>query len=496
MMLKVLSNPITLLVLYGVSLCQSNNDVTCTIDHDQALNENGVEVSVSVRGAVNTQDDGYWNLNFNNGKYAKIADIKAWCVDLGRTITGNKDYEVDVLSSLDANVTGEMYTDAVDKPEFLPSINWLMNNNPSGSLISINDCTSNHIITDQEFQLAVWILVDNHTNPDSYWGGENDQCVVNHLVETGSNNKNYEPDCLDDSALIGLLIIVDNADDEVLHQTLVAEIKLSESGVCECTIGAGVFGDPHFKTWAGEYYDFHGVCDLTLIKNPEFENGLGMDIQIRTTRMRLWSYISSAAIRIGEDILEIVGGQADNTFWINGIPGENRESDDAGNDMILTSTLSGYPINYKQSIKKQREFVIELGKGDEIVFSTWNAFVGVHVKNAREEHFQNSAGLMGSFPQGLKLARDNVSIMDNFNSFGQEWQVLASEPKLFHNIEGPQHPKSCEIPSSLDMRRRLEESTVTIKEATKACANVEADAMDLCVFDVMVTNDESLVGAY
>jgi len=492
MMLKVLSNPLTLLAIYGASLCQSD-ELYCTIDHSQVLNENGVEVSVSIRNAVNTADDGYMNLNFNDGKFQDIPDIKAWCVDLSRPI-GSKTYDVDVLSSLDVNVTEVVYTDAVDKPEYLPSINWLINEHPSGSMITIEDCRNNHTITDQEFQLAVWILVDNHTDPSSHWDGENDECVVDHLVEEGLSHSDYEPDCSNLDEIIGLLVIVDDNDNNILRQTLVAEVLLSETDVCKCNGEAE--GDPHFKTWAGEYYDFHGVCDLTLIKNQEFENGLGMDIQIRTTRMGLWSFISSAAIRIGEDILEIVGGQADEKFWINGIPGENMESNSVGNGMILTSNLSGYPINYKQSSEKQREFVIELGKGDNIVFSIWNLFVGVHVKNARKEHFQNSAGLMGSFPQGLKLARDNVSIMDNSNSFGQEWQVLASEPNLFHDIEGPQHPTSCEIPTSFEMRRRLKESTFTIKEATKACANVKADVIDLCVFDVMVTNDGSLAGLY
>jgi hypothetical protein len=43
-----------------------------------------------------------------------------------------------------------------------------------------------------------------------------------------------------------------------------------------------VQGDPHFKTFGGEMYDFHGECDLVLLHNPEFNNNLGMDIHIRT----------------------------------------------------------------------------------------------------------------------------------------------------------------------------------------------------------------------
>jgi len=371
----------------------------------------------------------------------------------------------------------------------------MINTHPSGSKITIDNCTDDHSITDQEFQLAVWGLVDDDTNPGRFWKNEKDDCVVDYLNKTAYDNMNYEPDCTDFEALIGLIVIVDDDAGKVLKQTLVAEVKLHASGVCDCTAPA-VFGDPHFKTWAGKYYDFHGVCDLMLLKNPEFENGLGMNIHVRTTRMGIWSYISSAAIRIGDDVLEIVGGRGDTKFWINGVPGENSEISNASDGTELTSTLSGYPLIFKKLSRKKREFVVKLGKGDKIVFTTWNAFVGVHIRNANADHFQKSVGLMGSFPEGLKLARDNTSVVDDSNIFGQEWQVLASEPKLFRNIEGPQHPIGCEIPAHSEMRRRLEESTVTIHEAKKACANVNADVMDLCVFDIMATGDKSTFGAY
>jgi len=492
-MLKLLANPLILLVLYGASLCHSQND-QCVFDHDQVLNENGVEVSVSVRNAKKTHDDGYLNLNFNAGKFENIKNIKAWCIDLSRRIA-TKNYDVDVLSSLDVDVTETLYTDAVDKPEYLPSVNWMINTHPSGSKVTIENCTDDHTITDQEFQLAVWGLVDDDTNPGRFWKNEKDDCVVDYLNKTAYDNMNYEPDCTDFEALIGLIVIVDDDAGKVLKQTLVAEVKLHASGVCDCTAPA-VFGDPHFKTWAGKYYDFHGVCDLMLLKNPEFENGLGMNIHVRTTRMGIWSYISSAAIRIGDDVLEIVGGRGDTKFWINGVPGENSEISNASAGTELTSTLSGYPLIFKKLSRKKREFVVKLGKGDKIVFTTWNTFVGVHIRNANADHFQKSVGLMGSFPEGLKLARDNTSVVDDSNIFGQEWQVLASEPKLFRNIEGPQHPIGCEIPAHSEMRRRLEESTVTIHEAKKACANVNADVMDLCVFDIMATGDKSTFGAY
>merc|ERR1719245_62556 len=61
-----------------------------------------------------------------------------------------------------------------------------------------------------------------------------------------------------------------------------------------------VKGDPHFKTWAGEHFEYHGQCDLVLAQDASFANGLGLDVQIRTKLVRYWSYIHRVAIRIGE----------------------------------------------------------------------------------------------------------------------------------------------------------------------------------------------------
>jgi hypothetical protein len=263
--------------------------------------------------------------------------------------------------------------------------------------------------------------------------------------------------------------------------------------------GGGVYGDPHFMTWAGERFDFHGVCDLVFMKNLEFGNGLGMDIHMRTKRMGFWSFVSNVAIRIGNDILEIVGivGDEDqNNFWINGVLGKDTEISKTDIGTTLESTISGFPINFKRSDTKQQEFVIHLDDNTEILITTWKAFVSVHVKNGKYEHFENSVGLMGSFPEGLKLARNKNSVIDDLDKFGQEWQVLASEQNLFRYIEGPQHPFACEIPSSFEMRRRLGESTTTFKQAKEACTNINQDLIDLCVFDVMATNDESTAAVY
>jgi len=257
----------------------------------------------------------------------------------------------------------------------------------------------------------------------------------------------------------------------------------------------GVEGDPHFRTWSGAAYDFHGVCDLVLIHSAGFGKGIGMDVHIRTERMKMWSYVASAVIRIGQDMFEVMGGN-EVKVWTNGVEGELQNTEGEKDGSYHVSTISGHPIYMTRESEKQDEFVIDLGNGEEIVIGTWHSFVRVSFKNAKKENFKDSRGLMGSFPAGVKLARDSSTKVEDVNTFGQEWQVLDSEPNLFHNIKSPQHPLKCEIPSHVEMRRRLGESKITTNQAEKACANVNEAERDLCIFDVMATNDEITAGAY
>jgi len=259
--------------------------------------------------------------------------------------------------------------------------------------------------------------------------------------------------------------------------------------------GSGAFGDPHIRTWTGESYDFHGVCDLVLMRNTDYDNGVAMDIHIRSKRIRLWSFVSSAAIRIGKDVFEVIGGKGENQFWINGVKNQ-ATTEEIDRDVHLGLTLSGFPILFRFTNNMNRKFIIDLGNEEKIVIKTWNAFVSVSIQHATFDHFGNSVGLMGSFIGGAKLARDNKKIIGDENAFGQEWQVLATEGKIFHNDEGPQYPKKCEIPSSSEMRRRLGDNTVTIEDAKKSCAGVEKEDMDPCVFDVMATNNIGTAGVY
>lgn len=268
-------------------------------------------------------------------------------------------------------------------------------------------------------------------------------------------------------------------------------VKVEEIIEVVVPTGGGANGDPHVTTFSGETFDFHGVCDLVLLTNKSFLNGAGLDIHIRNERMHMWSFIKTAAIRIGEDVFEVTGGK-DGKFYFNGVEGKvdnfeiNKE----------VANISGYPVVLKSMDEKSRKFVIDLDMNEAIVLQTWNSFVSVNVQGPKVEHFRGSLGLLGQFPTGRKVARDGKTNLNDFNNFGQEWQVMSSESQLFHTVEGPQYPSKCEIPSSEEMRRRLEGSTVTVEEAEIVCAYVEANLKEMCVFDVMATSDKSVAGAY
>ena len=265
---------------------------------------------------------------------------------------------------------------------------------------------------------------------------------------------------------------------------------LAEDSPCGCTIcpcpgdGGGVFGDPHFKTWSGKKYDFHGQCDLELISDPKFMMGKGLEISIRTKIVRQWSYIDSVAIRINGDILEVQGGGAEQKYWFNKqYQGELTE-------------MAGLPVSYKKRHSKGHSYAIDLGDHGAIEVKTWKEFVRVDFRNPTAHLYGNTVGLLGKFPSGEMLARDGVTIIDDPVEFGKEWQMHSM---LFH--EGRSLDGACLMPEDIQTstkRRRLGEAKVTETMAVLACqhAHVEEEDLDACIFDVLGADDIDVAGAY
>ena len=242
---------------------------------------------------------------------------------------------------------------------------------------------------------------------------------------------------------------------------------------------ARIKGDPHLVTWNGEKGDFHGECDLVLMSGL-LEDETVLNVHVRTKIVTDWSYITTAAIQIGSDILEL---HTNEQHSLNGVAGAQ------------VTTLGGYPVYHKPPF-----FTIDLGSGQELEFRN-RKMISVNANKPRAETFGNVVGLFGDFATGLKLARDGVTNLEDWNDFGKEWQVLETEPKLFSTIEGPQLPReTCKMPNpfvATAERKRRRLRGITREVAEKVCAILmDPSDFEFCVADVLVSGDLDMASAY
>lgn len=255
------------------------------------------------------------------------------------------------------------------------------------------------------------------------------------------------------------------------------------------------------ETWQGEHFEFHGQCDMILTRDLNFADGLGLDVQIRTKLVRFWSYIKRAAIRIGDDILEVQGsmdpepGQKEAQYWYN--------LEYKGLAKTADKTIGGFPLKISHSGVSKSFFEIDLDSkypGQKIVLSTFREFVRVDFRHASAEVFGNTVGMLGDFKTGNLLARDGVTEIDDFVHLGNEWQVLPADYMLFHDTSEPQFPKRCIVPEDPQglRRRRLGESKISLEEAEAACSKTLSDPLFIkdCVYDILATQDLDMVGAF
>lgn len=253
-------------------------------------------------------------------------------------------------------------------------------------------------------------------------------------------------------------------------------------------------GDPHIKPFGrSPKFDFHGECDLVLLTNRAFR-GLGLDVNIRTKINTWWSFISHAVIRIGTDTLEVTGDPTGSGvhYWLNGEEGDPLEDKSE-------FAIAGFQVIYREINAHQHRFRVDLGGDNALVLESFKEFVSVNTKAGKDGAFYGSSGLLGSFPDGRRMARDYYTVMDDPVTFGKEWQVLITEPMLFHTADGTvQHPTKCIMPNTDPgtVKRRLGEALITEEAAEELCAHVAPEDNDNCIFDVMATNDEGIAGSY
>jgi tRNA G37 N-methylase TrmD len=152
-------------------------------------------------------------------------------------------------------------------------------------------------------------------------------------------------------------------------------------------------------------------------------------------------------------------------------------------------------------IWEEHGFEVHLGGRERVKLKTYKDFVSVVIEQGLSKHFGKSVGLMGDSGKGRKFARDSEAVLDDMNVFGQEWQVMDTDPTIFlQTARFPQYPQKCTMPTpkaTSMLRRRLSESSVDELAAEKACEHW-GEGKDDCIFDVLTTGDleMAMVGTY
>ncbi len=254
---------------------------------------------------------------------------------------------------------------------------------------------------------------------------------------------------------------------------------------------------------------------MILMRSKMFGNGLGLAVHIRTTRVEIhsaaYSYISSMAMQIGRDTLEVSG--EDGELIVNG------EVCEAG-DGKATPSLGEYAIKTSSKGAQNRIIIHDVILGEEekdkkiitIRSNTKSGLVFVDVKG----RFDDSEGLLGARidnqGKGGFLSRDgSMDMTGQWNSYGEEWQVQQGEAMLFREARAPQHPVAClyydssAVSSSVAnkksrLRRRLLDedgssaaaAAVSLEAATGACDGSIGEKKQFCIDDVMAIGDLEL----
>ena len=245
-------------------------------------------------------------------------------------------------------------------------------------------------------------------------------------------------------------------------------------------------GDPHFTRWSHERRDsFHGECDLVVLHSEKFHNNDGLDFHVRTTMHdELYSYIESAALRLGEDILEVHNGH----ILLNGA--EYKDEDMPVSFGGKTFDVTAIEQDGKGGVRR-RTYRLQVGSNFAIDFKYYKNLMTYHM-NGHEE-FNGALGLVGAYPTGDMIGRDGRKI-DNFIDFGFEWQVGLEDPVLFSDLRAPQLPyERCRMPTKAQTSRRLRGVNRALTEqAQLACSHVPSSNFELCVDDVVMTGDLEL----
>lgn len=206
-----------------------------------------------------------------------------------------------------------------------------------------------------------------------------------------------------------------------------------------------------------------------------------LSVHVRTKLRYQYSYVETAALALGDDILE-VGSFGE--YALNGVESANLEG----------AHVAGYPVYHTEMSKKRHKFDVVINTSTNITMTTFKNLVAVKITGAHADHFGSATGIMGNY-EGELVGRDgSIFMVENANEFGQEWQVRVDEPMLFRTARVPQAPQQCTLPSGAVAQTRLGQAKVS-KEAAEAACSGHAHKEN-CVVDVMAADDVDIAKAF
>jgi len=237
-------------------------------------------------------------------------------------------------------------------------------------------------------------------------------------------------------------------------------------------------GDPHFRMWDGKRISYQGECDLVVFQIPQFAAMGKFYLHARTTIRKYHSAIRNLAFRIGDDVFEVAGKDE---FYLNGNFSNN-----------YPSSFAGFPIKGLNDTHRNHQvgktFSIDFFEYGHMVIDIYRKFIYITVYGTARG-FKGAVGLMGSWGKPGMVGRNNKTILNNTKIFAEEWQVLNTEPMIFHEARPPQYPQPCKMaPSNV---RRIEDVKAQ-RMAHKACSRFSGDSFDMCVMDVLQTGDVNM----
>lgn len=251
------------------------------------------------------------------------------------------------------------------------------------------------------------------------------------------------------------------------------------------------YADPHFRTYDGTKYTFHGECDLVMA-HSQLDDQNEMDIHARTKMVDNWSLISNAALRIGDDIFEVDNDEF--AHYFNGAKNVEfpillggKYEVTSHEQMTSSKNEKGEEITAKEII-----YTIDLVNKGSITITNYHTMLSIKV----DSYLVDTYGMLGSRTTDGLFGRDGVTSVSE-EEMGAQWQVRDTESMLFHELgTGPQYPESCLMTSVNSRQRRLRTSDVSYDTAKKACENVDDSMRAFCIEDVVRSGDVSMAHTY